>query len=158
MQRYGQTLFLLIAVFAFAATFAASGNGSQAKVVVPLLKECEPYVKTFFSRIPSAMEVSHSIIRADYILDSHPAVSGYLEIRSSHESKDELLAIVNAFARGCYPISSTTISKRDSNFGQKLLETLELFKSAGASDVYVVNSDERFVIYFSERALQRKTK
>lgn len=155
MQSYRQVLFLSIGIFTSVIAFA-NGDGSQAKAVVPLLKECEPFVKTFFRRIPGAMEVSHSIVRADYILDSHPAVSGFLEIRSNRESKAELMAIANAFARGCYPISSTTISKRDSNFGPKLLETLELFKTAGVSKIYVVDSDERFLIYFNERALKQK--
>ncbi len=136
----------------------AGSKTSDAKVVVPLLKECDAHVKTVLGRIPASMEVSHSITYVDEVLPSHPNVVGYVEMRSPRGDKNRLIAIANSFRTQCYPESRSEIDVKASDAGRKLLDALELFRIAGAENRYIVDAGDRLLIYVSQGAISRDVK
>jgi len=126
-------------------------NKANNELIVPLLSECETNVKMLLKKL----KVDFDIIKSDITLKSHPSISGFIRLKSEHESKQELNYISNTFMADCYPISPLTIEKNDP---KNLLKILEEYEEVGLGPGYIVRSGEKLEVYSKEYNKNRKFK
>lgn len=144
-------IFVVVSLaFLSACTDEGSADGvEQEKLIIPLLEECEQYVKTYLDSIPEAIGVSYSIVKSDYELRAIPSLSGYIEIRGARYNKDQLMATANTFILACYPESRTTIDKNQDNAGKALMNALEMNRRLGANKNYIVDDEDKIHIFIN---------
>jgi len=151
MSRYYRAGILLFMTLNFIGCTSELDNEKNIKAFrLPVVAECESFVKTFFTGDGVGTAIKSKYFSFDRTLKSHPDVVGYLEIYTDGVTNIGIESSVNGILWECYPESAVYLDI-NGDLPSKLKGTIELNKKLGIKNNYIVLDNEKLKVYFSRK-------